>query len=303
MDPAFDSAAFSIPLKTVSQPVRSQFGFHLIEITSRKGNKAKGRHILFPIEVAGEHRDRLDAQADSLEKLGAERSDPAALDTVARALRLPIGKSDPVQQGTKVQLGPLVVPDAGVWAFQTKRGSTSPVIESAYAFYIFRLDSLQEAGVPPLAEIKDVVVHNAREQKKWELARALAKDYMKRVEGGTSLADAAKAMHLPYKEFGPFSRIQPPLADPVVVGTAFGLEVGKHSGILDTKNGIYVLESLSHTKADSAAFTKGLEEYRARVINLARQERVRNYMTALRSAAKIVDDRDKVLQTTAQRGA
>jgi peptidyl-prolyl cis-trans isomerase D len=303
MDPAFDSAAFSIPLRTVSQPVRSQFGFHLIEITSRKGNKAKGHHILFPIEVAGEHRDRLDAQADSLEKLGAEHSDPAALDTVARALRLKIGKSDPVQQGTKVQLGPLVIPDAGVWAFQSKRGSTSPVIETAYAFYIFRLDSLQEAGVPPLSQVKDVVVHNAREQKKWDQARALAKDYMKRVERGASLADAAKAMHLPYKEFGPFSRIQPPLADPIVVGTAFGLDVGKHSGILDTKNGIYVLESLSHTKADSAAFTKGLEEYRARTINLARQERVRNYMTSLRSAAKIVDDRDKVLQTTAQRGA
>ena len=108
MDPAFDSAAFALPLHTVSQPVLSQFGFHLIEITSRKGNKAKGRHILFPIEVTGEHRDHLDAQADSLERLGAERADPAALDTVARALKLPIGKSGPVQQGSKVELGPLV---------------------------------------------------------------------------------------------------------------------------------------------------------------------------------------------------
>ena len=59
MDPAFDSAAFGLPLKTVSRPVLSQFGFHLIEITSRKGNKAKGRHILFPIEVEGDRR-RLD---------------------------------------------------------------------------------------------------------------------------------------------------------------------------------------------------------------------------------------------------
>ena len=70
MDPAFDSAAFALPLETVSQPVLSQFGYHLIEITSRTGNKAKGRHILLPIEIAGEHRDRLDAQADSLERLG-----------------------------------------------------------------------------------------------------------------------------------------------------------------------------------------------------------------------------------------
>jgi peptidyl-prolyl cis-trans isomerase D len=302
MDPAFDSAAFSLPLKTVSPPVLSQFGFHLIEVTSRKGNKAKGRHILFPIEVTGQHRDQLDAQADSLERLGAERADPAALDTVARALKLSIGKSAPVQQGTKVQLGPLVVPDAGVWAFQAKRGATSPVIETSYAFYVFRLDSLQDAGVPPLSQVRAAVTHEVREQKKWEQARSLAKDYVKRLEGGSSMAQAAAAMKLPHREFGPFSRINPPLTNPIVVGTAFGLEAGKRSGILDTKDGIYVLETLQHTKADSAAFAKGLDEYRAHAISLARQERVRNYITALRSAAKIVDNRDKVLQTGGPQG-
>ena len=137
--------------------MRSQFGFHLIEITSRKGNKAKGRHILFPIEVTGAHRDQLDAQADSLEHLGAERADPAALDTVARALKLPIGTAEPVQQGSKVQLGRALVPDAGVWAFEAKPGATSPVIETPYAYYIFRLDSLQPAGVPPLTAIRSAV--------------------------------------------------------------------------------------------------------------------------------------------------
>ena len=303
MDPAFDSAAFALPLHTVSQPVLSQFGYHVIEITSRKGNKAKGRHILFPIEITGEHRDHLDAQADSLERLGAERADPAALDTVARALKLPIGKSGPVQQGSKVELGPLVIPDAGVWAFQAKRGATSPVIETSYSFYIFRLDSLQQAGVPPLSEIRSVVTHAAREHKKWDAARSLAKEYLKRVEGGGTMAQAATAMKLPNQEFGPFSRINPPLTNPVVVGTAFGLDAGQRSGVLDTKDGIYVLETLSHTKADSAAFVKGLDEYRARAINLARQERIRNYITALRSAAKIVDNREKVLQTNAQPGA
>jgi peptidyl-prolyl cis-trans isomerase D len=296
MDPAFDSAAFSLPLKTVSAPVLSQFGFHLIEITSRKGNKAKGRHILFPIEVTGSHRDKLDAQADSLERLGADHTDPAALDTVARALGLSIGKTAPVQQGSKVQLGPMVIPDAGVWAFQAKRGNTSPVIETSYAFYVFRLDSLQDAGVPPLSAVRSAVAREAREQKKWEQARSLAKEYLKRLGGGASMAQAAAAMKLPHKEFGPFSRINPPLTNPVVVGTAFGLEAGKRSGILDTKDGIYVVENLQHTKADSAAFAKGLDEYRARIISLARQERVRNYITALRKSAKIVDNREKVLQ-------
>jgi peptidyl-prolyl cis-trans isomerase D len=296
MDPAFDSAAFKLPLNTLSPPVLSQFGVHLIEVTSRKGNKAKGRHILIPIEVSGAHRDQLDAQADSLEKLGAEKSDPAALDTVARALHLPVGKTAPVQQGTKVQVGNLVVPDAGVWAFDAKPGQTSPVIETSIAFYVFRLDSLQAAGVPPLARVHDLVASQVRSEKKLARGREVAKTYYKRVEAGGTLAAVADSMKLPYKEFGPFSRVNPPLDDPMVVGTAFGLDVGQHSGLIDTKQGIYVLKVLEHTKADSAAFTKDLEAYRARMINVARQDRVRNYLEALRKSAKVVDDRKKVLQ-------
>ena len=232
MDAAFDSAAFALPLNTLSQPVLSQFGYHLIEVTSRKGDKAKARHILIPIEVAGAHRDQLDAQADSLEKLAAEKADPAALDTVARALKLPIGKSGPVQEGTKVQLGTLVVPDAGVWASTAKPGATSPVIEASVAFYVFRLDSAQAAGVPPLGQIRQASLPR----------RATEKKGRGRSEGGTGISEAARggrrhgrvadSMKLPYKEFGPFSRVNPPVTDPIVVGTAFGLDVGQRSGLL-----------------------------------------------------------------------
>jgi peptidyl-prolyl cis-trans isomerase D len=298
MDPAFDSAAFKLPLNTLSQPVRSQFGFHIIEVTSRKGDKIKGRHILIPIEVAGAHRDLLDAQADSLEKLGAEKSDPAALDTVSRALRLPIGKTGPVDEGTKVQVGNLVVGDAGVWASTAKKGQTSPVIETPIAYYVFRVDSLQPAGVPPLGRIRDAVAYQARAEKKTERGREIARELLKRVQAGGSLQAVADSMKLPFKEFGPFSRVNPPLDDPVVVGTAFGLDVGQTSGLLDTKQGIYVLKVLEHTKADSAAFVKELDSYRPKMINLARQDRVRSYLEALRQAAKVGDDRKKVLQQT-----
>ncbi|MBA3317487.1 MAG: peptidyl-prolyl cis-trans isomerase [Gemmatimonadales bacterium] len=301
MDPAFDSAAFSMPLKKVSAPVLSQFGFHVIEITSRKGDKAKGRHILIPIEVSGEHRDRLDAQADTLERLGAERDDPAALDTVARALSLPIGKSGPVQEGTRVQLGSLVVPDAGVWAFAgTKVGATSPVIEAPVAYYIFRLDSLQPAGVPPLAQIRGAVEQTLRLEKKQQLAKPKAEEFLKRVGSGQSAAEVAKAMNFAHREFGPFTRLNPPLTDPQVVGTAFGLEVGQRSGLLDTPEGMYVLEVLEHTKADSAQFAKELDGYRTKMISLARQDRIRGYMSALRESAKIVDNRAKLQQQQPQ---
>ncbi|MGH7528628.1 MAG: peptidyl-prolyl cis-trans isomerase [Gemmatimonadales bacterium] len=300
MDPAFDSAAFALPLKTVSRPVLSQFGFHLIEITSRKGEKAKGRHILFPIEVAGPHRDLLDAQADSLERLGADRDDPAALDTASKALKLPVGRTGQVQKGTKVLVGTLAVPDAGVWAFQAKKGATSPVIETQFSFYVFRLDSLRPEGVPPLSEIREAVEHAARNDKKRDLGKKAAEDYLKRTESGSTMAQAAEAMKLPHREFGPFSRVNPPLTNPVVVGTAFGLDAGQRSGLLETPDGMYVIQVLEHTKADSAKFVKELNEYRGKMINAARQDRVRGYLGALREAAKVVDNREKLLQQQQQ---
>jgi peptidyl-prolyl cis-trans isomerase D len=300
MDPAFDSAAFALPLKTVSKPVLSQFGYHLIEITSRSGKKAKGRHILFPIEVAGAHRDQLDVRADSLERLAAERTEPRDLDAAAKALGLPVGKTGPVQKGTRVQVENLVVPDAGVWAFQTKPGTTSSVIETSLAFYVFRLDSLQPEGIPPLAQIRSAVTFAARNDKKRMLAKDIAQAYIKRLEGGASMADAAKAMNLPHREFGPFSRINPPLTDPTVIGTAFGLDKGQRSGLLDTKDGLYVLENLEHVKADSAQFVKELDQFRSRTIQLARQDRVRGYLQALRASARIVDNRAKLQQQQRQ---
>jgi peptidyl-prolyl cis-trans isomerase D len=284
----------------VSKPVLSQFGYHLIEITSRSGKKAKGRHILFPIEVAGAHRDQLDVRADSLERLAAERTEPRDLDAAAKALGLPVGKTGPVQKGTRVQVENLVVPDAGVWAFQTKPGTTSSVIETSLAFYVFRLDSLQPEGIPPLAQIRSAVTFAARNDKKRMLAKDIAQAYIKRLEGGASMADAAKAMNLPHREFGPFSRINPPLTDPTVIGTAFGLDKGQRSGLLDTKDGLYVLENLEHVKADSAQFVKELDQFRSRTIQLARQDRVRGYLQALRASAKIVDNRAKLQQQQRQ---
>jgi hypothetical protein len=88
-----------------------------------------------------------------------------------------------------------------------------------------------------------------------------------------------------------------------VVGTAFGLDKGQRSGLLDTPDGMYVMESLEKTPADSAKFVKELGEYRSKMIDLARQARIRGYMAALRESAKIVDNRAKLRQQQQQQAA
>lgn len=302
-DPAFDSAAFSLPINKVSDPVLTRFGYHIIQVESRSGNKAKARHILIPIEISGAHRERLDAQADTLDRLAADKQDPAALDTVARALGTKIGKAQPLHEGDKMRLGILTIPDAGSWAQSAKVGQVSQVIETPFAMYLFRVDSVRPAGIPALAQIRDEVTAAARNQKKLGAARKAAEQLVQQANQGGSLAKAAEAMKLPHEVIGPFARLGAPLTSPQVVGAAFGVEKGKRSGVIETKQGLYVLEVLDHTPADSAAFTKDLEQFRQQAQLAARQMRVQTYLAGLRSKADIVDRRAKVMQQAQAQGS
>lgn len=296
----FDSAAFSLPLNTLSQPVKTGYGYHLIEVSKRTADSATARHILIPFELAGKHRDQVDAMADSLERLGAEHLDPAALDTVARVLRLPIGQTGPVQEGSRVLLGPYVIPDAGAWSMRAKQGETSPVIEGETAFYVFRLDSIAEAGTPTLQQIRGTVERQAREQKKAEKAKAIAADLVARVKAGTPLPDASKALGLSNREFPAFARVSPPINNAKLVGAIFGLRDGQTSDVIETDEGLYVVQMIQRLPADSLAFTTQKDQLRAEAIQGLRQERIRQYLASLRKAAKVVDKRDALFKTNAQ---
>ncbi|MDH5314950.1 MAG: SurA N-terminal domain-containing protein [Gemmatimonadota bacterium] len=294
-DADFEKAAFSIPLNTVSDPVLTRFGYHVMEITSRSGDKATGRHILVPIELAGAHRDLLDARADSLEALAAERLDPAALDTTARVLGLPIDQSGPI-----VKNGPSMLPaDAGVWAFQAVEGEHSPVVETPGAYFVFRLDSLRAEGIPAMEELRPVIEGRLASQKKMVEARKVAEAILARARE-SSLSQAATAAGLSYGVIGPFTRLTSQLPAGQATGAAFGLKPSDGPRMVEAQDLIHLIEVMESTGADSAAFTTQLPQLRAQAIQNARALYLRQYLTALRATADIVDHRDRIYKTAAQ---
>ena len=291
----------------LSAPIPTQFGYHLIRIDQAKGDSVKVRHILIPVAVQGDHLDRVEARADTLERLTAERSDPAVLDTTARRMGLPLSPEYQVVEGQRFALGPdMPVPDVSVWAFESPVGETSPVIEAPSGYYVFRLDSVTAAGVPPIAKIKGQVSAAVRLDKQKTRARARADSLAVLLRGVPDLAGAAAARGLQVERFGPFTRLRPPSylsVEPEVVGAAFGLKVGERSGVIQGEKGYFIIESLSRKLADSTAWLAQRETQRTQLRQAVQQARIQQYMEGVRAKAKVVDRRKDLFKSQASADA
>jgi peptidyl-prolyl cis-trans isomerase D len=298
-DPRFLAGLRPLSPGQLSAPVLSNFGYHLIRVDAAKGDSVHVRHILIPIELQGAHRDLVEARADTLERLAAEHEDGTALDSAARRMSLPVGRAPKLVEGDRLTLGRYVIPNVSVWAFEAKVGETSPLFEGEPAYYVFRLDSLIPAGVPPLAVIRDRVVFAARLEKKKVIAQRRAQEIATALAGASGLAQAGAAHGWPVSTLAAFTRTAPPPAlqrEPLVLGTAFGLRVGERSGALASDGGYFFVESLSRKQADSSAWLAQRDQQRVTVMDPVRQARIRDYVAALRQQAKIVDRRKELFR-------
>jgi len=304
-DPQFMAGVRRLAPGGLSEPVLSSFGYHIIRVDAARGDSLHVRHVLIPVELTGQHLDYVEARADTLDKLAAEQTDGTVLDGVAQKLGLPLARTRLVE-GERMTLGRYVIPDVSVWAFEGRVRETSPVIEGSQAYYVFRLDSLVPAGTPPLAQIRGAVLEAARLTKKRQAAERRATEIAQTLSGATNLLEAGPAHGQAVQKVGPFPRLAPPpvmRGDPLVVGAAFGLKPGTRSGVITSRTGFYLLQALSRTTADSAAWVKQKDQQRESILEPARQARVQAFLAALRAKAKVVDRRKQIFSPAASSGS
>ena len=293
--PAFDSVAFSLPLQEISEPVLTQFGFHIIQITERSGEQSTGRHILIPIEDGAAMEETLIDRADSLEALG----DRSGLETAARTMGLTIESADVTEDDPFLPgVGP--ADEAADFMFRDgEPGETSEVYEGATGFYLVQLESRIPAGVWTLEEATPAIRLKLAEEKKLERARMVAREIVDGVRGGQTLELAASAQRIRSQEAGPFTRTEfvPGLGRAnAAVGAGFGLQAGQTSGVIEADGKLYVIQLLEKTEADRAEFDAQKEMIRGQTVQALQQERWNDFLLALRENAKIVDNRDEVLR-------
>jgi peptidyl-prolyl cis-trans isomerase SurA len=58
----FEEVAFTLGVNEISKPVKTQFGYHIIQLVERRGDAVRTRHILFPLQMSQANDDTAIAQ-------------------------------------------------------------------------------------------------------------------------------------------------------------------------------------------------------------------------------------------------
>ncbi|MGB8522997.1 MAG: peptidylprolyl isomerase, partial [Candidatus Acidiferrales bacterium] len=184
--PEFEQAAFSVPKGSISDLVKTQYGFHIIKVLDRETAHTKSfeevRSSIVPVvaeEKAAEQANNISAQMAS----AVRQSNRQSLDDLAKKFNLQLGET-PVVSVTE-PLGELGnTPELHQALFQLRPGELSQPLQLPQGFVILTPKDVQPAHQGTLAEVRDRVLADYQQEKSIELARTKADDLAKRVQGG-----------------------------------------------------------------------------------------------------------------------
>ena len=298
--PAFEQAAFAQPVGQVSEPVLSQFGYHIIRVNSREGEEADVSHILIPIERSPEYEERLLNLADSLETMGETMS----LAEAARRMNLRVRDGE-INDAAPVLAGVGDASDAAQWAFREveEAGEVSSVFETPTAYYMAELVSKVDEGTPALEQVSAEIERILKLEKKVELAKPQARTLLQRIRNGESMDAVAAGARLTAQPAGPFTRLDivPGMGRAnAAVGTAFGMKPGQLSDVVESENMLYIIQLVDKKEADRQEFEAQKEQQRERTTPARAEQRWNMFLAALREDAEIIDNRAALQRQAAQ---
>ncbi|HET7612675.1 MAG TPA: peptidyl-prolyl cis-trans isomerase, partial [Gemmatimonadaceae bacterium] len=301
----FENAAAALKPGDISQPVLTQFGYHLIRLDARAGDTLTLSHILLRIQQSDSAAARTDRRADSLSRMAASTDQPSKFDSAARVLQIPVIRAN-VIEGNPLTVNGQYIPSVGSWAFEGARpGETSELFDAEDGYYLARLDSLTPGGTQSLDQAKQDIRTYLMRQKKVDALIPQARNFAK-VAAASSLESAAKLMGMQVVSTKPFTRVtgvQELAQAPEAVGAAFSLPVNAVSEPIRGTAAVVVERVDKRFPADRAEFEKQKAALRQQAMSQLRQQRVQQFLSNLRAVAKIDDRRKQVEASARQTGA
>ena len=293
--PAFEQVAYALKTGEISQPVLTQFGYHLIKLDARAGDTLTLRHILLRIEPSDSSAAKVDRSADQLARIAASSEQPAKFDEAARTLKLtPFRVS--VVEGEPAQHDGKYIPSVSAWAFTgASAGESSDLFDAEDGYYIARLDTLSGGG-----KTFDAVKSAVRERVGLDRAveRAVPDaQALAQAAPSSSLEAAAAAKGMTVTKTGMTTRggaAQQFGSLGEAVGAAFALPASTLSAPIRQRDGVFVMRVDARKPADRAAFDAQKTDLRGRRVQQLRQQRLQMFLEDLRKSAKVTDNRKEI---------
>jgi parvulin-like peptidyl-prolyl isomerase len=295
MVPAFDSAAFSLPVGVVSEPIRTQFGFHLVLVEKRemkdKVIQAKVRHLLRKIAPSGETLDRLNAQADSIQKL---ISGEGMMTNVKKETGISIDSTGFFKRGDVIpKIGYLS--GAPAFAFTHEIDEVSDIMENEEGYFIIQVKTKLKKGLQPMSVVRERIVQVLGDLVRIKKARKRCEEDLKKMTDKTDLLSLMKID--PLFIAGKTDTVTKAKYVPQVgvnnqaVAAAFALKPNKVSDIIQTKDALFIVKPYWHQKVDAVPMgSKEIAELRKKVESETMQKVYYDWYLDYRNHANIFDN-------------
>jgi peptidyl-prolyl cis-trans isomerase D len=273
MVPVFDSAIFSQKVSDI-QIVKSQFGYHVVQVEERQTAHAQSINEVLPTIQATLVRQLSEkAQQNYAQTLTSEAVRNGLAKTAA-AHHLQVVTTQPVsQQGVIASL-----PDGSQMlakAFQAKQGDPPQSAPTGEGYAIFQVTGAAPAHAPAFADWKSHVLDDYRQEQLPTLLSQKTRELSEKAKDMNDLAKAAKAVGATVKTsdlvgltdqvpgLGQVGQIAPQL---------FDLQVGAISGPINAEQSGVVAKVTDKQQPSDADIAKNFDQTRDQLLEQRRSE-------------------------------
>jgi peptidyl-prolyl cis-trans isomerase D len=270
----FEQAAFSLPKGTISDLVKTQYGFHIVKVVDRETARTQSfeevRASIVPI-VAAEKAERMAQETGDKLAAAVRQSNRRPIDELAKQFGLSVTETRPLAATDPVgELGN--APEVRDVVFRLRVGELSSPIQTDRGYVVLSVKGVQPQHQGTLAEVRDRVEADLRGEKAGELAKAQAEALASRVQAGEAFAKAAKALGFEAKTSEPFARVAsvPDLGSTRQIPSAFTLPPGKSSPALLVGGNWVVFRVVSREEAKTEDFARQQRQIEQQVLDSQR---------------------------------